>query len=49
VGDAYRELRRLQHQLRLQGQDLALVEPGLVAQHAARVRQLWAQVFDGAD
>jgi glutamate-ammonia-ligase adenylyltransferase len=48
VGDAYRALRRLQHQMRLQGQDLALVEPALVAGHASRVRRLWDAVFDGA-
>lgn len=41
VGDAYRQFRKLQHQLRLQGQDLARVDPGLVSQHASHVRQLW--------
>jgi len=46
VGDAYRQLRRLQHQLRLQGQDLARVEPALVAEHAASVRQLWSAIFN---
>ncbi|MBJ7313956.1 bifunctional [glutamate--ammonia ligase]-adenylyl-L-tyrosine phosphorylase/[glutamate--ammonia-ligase] adenylyltransferase [Rugamonas sp. CCM 8940] len=46
VGDAYRQLRRLQHQLRLQGQDLARVDPALVATHAAQVRQLWLSIFE---
>ena len=46
VGDAYRALRRLQHQLRLQGQDNARVAPALVAQHVASVLGLWHAVFD---
>ena len=46
VGDAYRALRRLQHQLRLQGQDLARVAPVLVQVHTGHVRQLWSQLFD---
>ncbi|GAB3439954.1 bifunctional [glutamate--ammonia ligase]-adenylyl-L-tyrosine phosphorylase/[glutamate--ammonia-ligase] adenylyltransferase [Massilia solisilvae] len=41
--DAYRALRRLQHQVRLQGQDNARVEPSLVAGHAAAVVALWRQ------
>jgi glutamate-ammonia-ligase adenylyltransferase len=41
TADAYRALRKLQHQLRLQGSE-ARVEPALVARHAAAVRQLWA-------
>jgi glutamate-ammonia-ligase adenylyltransferase len=45
VGDAYRQLRKLQHQLRLQGQDLARVEPALVAAHAANVTRLWHAIF----
>ncbi|NRR33073.1 bifunctional [glutamate--ammonia ligase]-adenylyl-L-tyrosine phosphorylase/[glutamate--ammonia-ligase] adenylyltransferase [Oxalobacteraceae bacterium] len=45
VGNAYRKLRKLQHQLRLQGQDLARVDPALVATEAAAVRQLWALIF----
>jgi len=45
VGDAYRQLRKLQHQLRLQGQDLARVDPALVAAHAAQVSALWAAIF----
>src|SRR5471032_987549 len=46
VADAYRQLRRLQHQLRLQGQDLARVELSLVAEHAANVQHLWAAIFN---
>ena len=46
VGDAYRALRKLQHQLRLQGQDNARVEPALVAEHVASVLRLWQAVFD---
>ena len=38
---AYRALRRLQHQVRLQGQDNARVDPALVAGHAAAVQRLW--------
>jgi glutamate-ammonia-ligase adenylyltransferase len=45
VGDAYRQLRKLQHQLRLQGQDLARVDPALVARHAAQVSLLWQTIF----
>ncbi len=41
AGDAYRAMRKLQHQLRLQGQDNARVEPALVAGHTAAVLQLW--------
>ena len=44
-GDAYRAMRKLQHQLRLQGQDNARVEPALVAGHTAAVLQLWASLF----
>jgi glutamate-ammonia-ligase adenylyltransferase len=45
VADAYRQLRKLQHQLRLQGQDLARVEPAQVAHHAASVSALWQEIF----
>ncbi len=45
VGDAYRALRKLQHQLRLQGMD-ARAEPALVAQHAEQVRRLWSAIFE---
>jgi glutamate-ammonia-ligase adenylyltransferase len=46
VGDAYRAMRKLQHQVRLQGQDNARVEPALVAAHAANVVRLWKAIFD---
>jgi glutamate-ammonia-ligase adenylyltransferase len=45
VGDAYRALRKLQHWMRLQGQDLARVEPDKVQPHAGHVRRLWAEIF----
>ncbi|MDL2356882.1 MAG: bifunctional [glutamate--ammonia ligase]-adenylyl-L-tyrosine phosphorylase/[glutamate--ammonia-ligase] adenylyltransferase [Pseudomonadota bacterium] len=47
VGDAYRAMRKLQHQVRLQGQDNARVEPALVAAHAANVVRLWHALFAG--
>jgi glutamate-ammonia-ligase adenylyltransferase len=46
VGDAYRAMRKLQHQVRLQGRDIARVEPALVAVHAANVVRLWNGIFD---
>jgi glutamate-ammonia-ligase adenylyltransferase len=42
---AYRTMRRLQHQMRLQGQDNARVAPGLVGEHAASVARLWQLLF----
>lgn len=44
AADAYRVMRRLQHQRRLQGQE-ARVEAALVAAHAARVTELWRNCF----
>jgi glutamate-ammonia-ligase adenylyltransferase len=44
---AYRTMRRLQHQMRLQGQDNARVARGLVEEHAASVRKLWEMLFTG--
>ena len=46
AGDAYRAMRKLQHQVRLQGQDNARVEPALAATHAANVVRLWKAIFD---
>ncbi|MDN4052951.1 bifunctional [glutamate--ammonia ligase]-adenylyl-L-tyrosine phosphorylase/[glutamate--ammonia-ligase] adenylyltransferase [Massilia sp. YIM B02763] len=46
VAGAYRTMRRLQHQVRLQGQDNARVEPALVAAHASAVTRLWQACFD---
>ncbi|NVM76424.1 glutamate-ammonia-ligase adenylyltransferase [Duganella sp. SG902] len=45
VADAYRKYRKLQHQLRLQGQDLARIDPALVESHAAQVMALWQAIF----
>ena len=44
VADTYREYRRLQHALRLNNQ-APRVDPALVAEGAAAVRDLWAQVL----
>ncbi|MCA1857503.1 bifunctional [glutamate--ammonia ligase]-adenylyl-L-tyrosine phosphorylase/[glutamate--ammonia-ligase] adenylyltransferase [Massilia oculi] len=41
VADAYRAMRRLQHQVRLQGQEKARVDPQLLGEHPAQVRRLW--------
>jgi glutamate-ammonia-ligase adenylyltransferase len=46
--DAYREFRRLQHALRLNGAQYARVPPDQVAAHAGAVRELWDRVFAGA-
>jgi glutamate-ammonia-ligase adenylyltransferase len=45
VADAYRKYRKLQHQLRLQGQDLARIAPELVAEQSTHVRALWDSLF----
>ena len=45
VADAYRAMRKLQHQVRLQGQDNARVEPALVERHAAAVTRLWRHLL----
>ncbi len=45
TASAYRALRRLQHQVRLQGQDNARVDPALVAAHAEVVMRLWHSCF----
>ncbi|MGJ9417779.1 bifunctional [glutamate--ammonia ligase]-adenylyl-L-tyrosine phosphorylase/[glutamate--ammonia-ligase] adenylyltransferase [Massilia sp. CMS3.1] len=44
AADAYRVMRRLQHQLRLQGSE-ARVAAALVAHHAAAVTGLWQAIF----
>jgi hypothetical protein len=38
-------MRKLQHQLRLQGRE-ARIDPNSVARHAAQVRLLWQAIFD---
>jgi glutamate-ammonia-ligase adenylyltransferase len=45
AADAYRLLRRLQHQVRLQGQDNARVDRALVAPQADTVLRLWQVCF----
>jgi len=45
VADAYRTMRRLQHSVRLQGQDKTRVEPGLVGHHPDSVQALWQACF----
>jgi len=45
AADAYRALRRLQHGVRLQGQDNARVDPALVTVHADVVLRLWRACF----
>ncbi|WP_019141561.1 bifunctional [glutamate--ammonia ligase]-adenylyl-L-tyrosine phosphorylase/[glutamate--ammonia-ligase] adenylyltransferase [Noviherbaspirillum massiliense] len=47
AADAYRSFRKLQHQIRLQGEERARVETERVSQEAATVRQLWASIFEG--
>jgi glutamate-ammonia-ligase adenylyltransferase len=46
--DAYREFRRLQHKLRLNGAKYARVPPTQVQAHAAAVRELWNELFTSA-
>jgi glutamate-ammonia-ligase adenylyltransferase len=42
---AYRDLRKLQHAMRLQGERYARVEPAMVDGHAQAVLRLWERVF----
>jgi len=49
TADAYRAMRKLQHQLRLQGQDQSRVDPSRVEQHAAQVTALWQAMFGDAE
>ena len=46
--DAYRELRRVQHALRLGGAQYARVPPEQLAGHARAVRELWELVLGAA-
>ncbi|MEO8202937.1 MAG: bifunctional [glutamate--ammonia ligase]-adenylyl-L-tyrosine phosphorylase/[glutamate--ammonia-ligase] adenylyltransferase [Betaproteobacteria bacterium] len=48
VGGAYREFRKMQHALRLNGAKYARVAPGAAAGHAAAVIALWEEVFGNA-
>ena len=43
--EAYREFRRLQHAMRLQGERYTRIEPAGVAEHVRVVLQLWERVF----
>jgi glutamate-ammonia-ligase adenylyltransferase len=45
AADAYRVMRKLQHQVRLQGQEQARVDPAIVAAHAGVVVRLWHACF----
>jgi glutamate-ammonia-ligase adenylyltransferase len=45
AGDAYRTLRRIQHQLRLQGVEKARVPPDQLQEERAAVRELWTAVL----
>jgi glutamate-ammonia-ligase adenylyltransferase len=47
AADAYRLMRKLQHQVRLQGQENARVDPALVAAPADVVVRLWRACFGG--
>ncbi len=46
--NAYRDYRRLQHALRLNGAQYARVAPDQVAGHSAAVQRLWRSVFPAA-
>jgi glutamate-ammonia-ligase adenylyltransferase len=48
VADAYRLFRKIQHQIRLKGEDRARVSIDKVRQHAEAVKKLWHLVFSGA-
>jgi glutamate-ammonia-ligase adenylyltransferase len=45
TADAYRLFRKLQHQIRLQGEERARVEPERVQREADTVKKLWRQLF----
>ena len=45
VADVYRDYRRLQHQIRLQGARLARVAPAAQAARRSGVGELWTHVF----
>ncbi|MFL6715483.1 MAG: bifunctional [glutamate--ammonia ligase]-adenylyl-L-tyrosine phosphorylase/[glutamate--ammonia-ligase] adenylyltransferase, partial [Burkholderiaceae bacterium] len=45
VADAYRKFRRLQHQIRLQGEERARVAPERIADERGSVEALYEQVF----
>lgn len=45
VANAYRTFRKIQHQIRLTGEDRARVVPARLTNEVAAVQKLWAQVF----
>ncbi|HVL75880.1 MAG TPA: bifunctional [glutamate--ammonia ligase]-adenylyl-L-tyrosine phosphorylase/[glutamate--ammonia-ligase] adenylyltransferase, partial [Noviherbaspirillum sp.] len=45
VSDAYRRFRKLQHQMRLQGEERARVGAEKVTEEVAAVQRLWAAIF----
>lgn len=45
VADIYRNFRRRQHQIRMQGAEVSRVAPEMVEEEIAKVRQLWDTVF----
>jgi glutamate-ammonia-ligase adenylyltransferase len=45
TANAYRAFRKLQHQLRLQGEDKARVDAAIVVNEAYAVKQLWQAIF----
>jgi glutamate-ammonia-ligase adenylyltransferase len=45
AADAYRDYRRLQHQIRLQGARAARVDPGPQAERRAAIDRLWLEAF----
>jgi len=47
VAEAYRAMRRLQHQRRLQGQEKARVDPQMLGGHPDEVRRLWDACLGG--
>ena len=47
AADAYREYRRLQHQIRMQGAAEARIDPAPEAARRGTVATLWQQVFGG--
>ncbi|NLC24002.1 MAG: bifunctional [glutamate--ammonia ligase]-adenylyl-L-tyrosine phosphorylase/[glutamate--ammonia-ligase] adenylyltransferase [Oxalobacter sp.] len=45
VADIYRNFRRRQHQIRMQGAEFSRVAPEMVEEEIAKVRELWDTVF----
>ncbi|MCL1886527.1 MAG: bifunctional [glutamate--ammonia ligase]-adenylyl-L-tyrosine phosphorylase/[glutamate--ammonia-ligase] adenylyltransferase [Betaproteobacteria bacterium] len=45
IADIYRNFRRRQHQIRMQGADVARVEPEVVQDEIAKVKELWNLIF----